>query len=58
MPANRIRIWLAIVITVLWAVSYVVSVAQGDYTGFQVTTPVMLIAAGAMMASGLRNGHD
>lgn len=48
------RLYVALGITVLWAVSYVVSVSLKDYTGISFTTPVMLIAGGWLLGNDLR----
>jgi hypothetical protein len=54
-----VRSYLAILIAVVWAVSYIGSVATGQYTGFEVATPVMLIVATYFIASDVRrrNGN-
>lgn len=36
---------VAIVITAVWAISYIGAVVTTNYTGFEVSTPVMLIVA-------------
>ena len=54
------RIYFALGIAALWLVSYVVSIAQSNFIGFEVSTPIMAIAAGFLLHSGMRNGngHD
>ena len=55
---------IAIVITVVWAVTYIGSFIQHDYTAFGASTGVMLIVATALLSSDLarhgkrRNGED
>jgi hypothetical protein len=39
---------------VVWAVSYVGSIVTNNYTGFEVSTPVMIIAATFLLSSELR----
>jgi hypothetical protein len=46
-----VRAWLALAVTVLWAATYVGSLAVGDYMGFEISTPVMLIVATALLAA-------
>jgi hypothetical protein len=57
-----VRTRIAIGITVIWAITYVGSLATNNYIGFENATPVMLIVAGAFMAADIhrRNGdsHD
>jgi hypothetical protein len=53
------RSYLAIVITVVWAASYIGSVATGDYTGFEAATPVMLLLATALLTADInRRGKN
>lgn len=54
------RFQIAIGITFLWAITYIGSVATGNYTGFEVSTPVMLIVATFLFASDInkRNGKN
>jgi hypothetical protein len=47
---------VAIGIAVLWAVSYLGAITTSDYTGFEVSTPVMLIAAAYLLGTQQRNG--
>jgi hypothetical protein len=54
-----VKTYIAILIAVIWAVSYIGSVATNNYTGFTVSTPVMLIVATFFLASGYRrNGNS
>ena len=39
----NVRTIVAVSIAGLWALSYLVAVAEHDFTGFQLTTPVMVI---------------
>ncbi len=55
------RTYIAIAITTVWAISYVGSLVSDDYTGFSVSTPVMLIVATYLLGSDIarrRNGND
>lgn len=52
-----LREWVALAIAVIWLGSYIIAVAEHDYTGLSLTTPVMLIAAGALLSNiGRKNG--
>ena len=52
------RTKLALGITAVWAVSYIVAVVKNNYTGVGIITPVMVVAAGYLMGSEFmkRNG--
>ena len=54
------RTYVAIGITAVWAVSYIGSILSSDFTGFEVSTPVMLIAATYLLSLDLkrRNGKN
>jgi hypothetical protein len=52
-----LRTYIALGITALWAVSYLISVIKADYTGVSVTTPVVLVAAAYLLGIQERNGN-
>lgn len=54
------RTYVAIGIAAIWAVSYVGSVVTANYTGFEVSTPVMIIAATYLLGTDIyrRNGKS
>ena len=51
---QRIRLYVALGITGLWAITYVVAVFEANYVGFTIATPVMLLAGGYLLGSGMR----
>jgi hypothetical protein len=55
---RKLRIYVALGIAVVWAVSYPVAVLTGNFSGFQAATSVMILAASFLLGSGLwgRNG--
>ena len=55
---ERWRAYVALLITLLWVVSYAVSAATQNYAGLGTVTPVMLIAAAYLLHSDIvkRNG--
>jgi hypothetical protein len=52
-----LRTWLAISIAGVWLASYVVSVIEGSFTGFQASTSVMLVAGMYLLANREKNGN-
>jgi hypothetical protein len=55
--SRDLRTWLAISIAGVWLASYVVSVIEGSFTGFQASTSVMLVAGMYLLANRERNGN-
>jgi hypothetical protein len=55
-----VRTYVAIAITVIWAITYIGSLITNNYVGFETATPVMLIAASFLMAAGIhrKNGDS
>jgi hypothetical protein len=55
---NAFRIALAVAITIVWSASYVIGSIQHSFTGFQVSTPVMLVVGAWLMSANYRrNGN-
>lgn len=50
---SRLRVYVALAIAGIWAVSYAVSFATNNYAGVSVITPVMLVAAAYLLGSGI-----
>jgi hypothetical protein len=56
---NTFRIVLAVAITLVWSASYVLGSIQHNFTGFQVSTPVMLVVGAWLMSANFRrNGNS
>jgi hypothetical protein len=51
------RTYVALGITTIWAVSYIVSTLQSDYTGISLTTPVVLLACAYLLGAQGKDGH-
>lgn len=51
---------LAVLVGAVWAASFLAGVVTGDYTSLGITTPVMLVVTGAVMAIQRNggNGHE
>lgn len=49
--ATALRTWMALTISMLWAIGYVVGVLERDYTGVGVATPVALVAIGYLLGA-------
>jgi hypothetical protein len=49
-----LRIYIALAIAAVWAVAYVVAAVTADYRGFEVATPVMLVAATFLFGAEIR----
>lgn len=54
---RNVRLYFALGVAIGWAIAYIVSVASRDYTGLTLLTPVLLMAAGYLLTTGLRNGN-
>lgn len=50
-----LRVPAVILVGVVWAVSFGVGIVTMSYTALGITTPVVMIAAGAVFT--LKNGH-
>jgi hypothetical protein len=47
---NSIRVLVAIVVTFIWAASWIAAILTRDYQGIGLITPVMLLVAGYLFA--------
>lgn len=61
MSPSSIRLGMAVFVTMLWAIGYLIAILQQNYDGVIPATPVMLIAAAYLFSTGSsdwrRNGH-
>jgi hypothetical protein len=46
------------VVTVVWAGSFVVAIGTGNTAAFAQTSPVMLVVAGGLFSAGIRRDDD
>jgi hypothetical protein len=51
-----VKTYVAVGIAVIWGVSYLAALATSNYTGFEASTPVMVIAAAWLLGTQQRNG--
>jgi drug/metabolite transporter (DMT)-like permease len=49
---------IAMVVTVVWAGSFVVAIGTGNTAAFAQTSPVMLVVAGGLFSAGIRRDDD
>ncbi len=47
---NSLRVTVAIVVTFIWAASWIAAILTRDYQGIGLITPVMLLVAGYLFA--------
>lgn len=55
---NKIAIWLAIVITAAWAISFIVDIFRKDYDPSASVHALMMMVAGAVFGEGLLNTRN
>jgi len=56
--ANQVLVtFVALVVTVVWALATILAIIERDYTGLSIVTPVMLVVTGCLFAFGKRNGN-
>lgn len=56
---GKIRLIFALAVGAVWLLTYVVAIVVHDYTGPSLLTPILVMAAGYLLSSGMRgrNGN-